>query len=327
MTRNASSDEKFGAQGRHAIPRVSALIASFNYGAYIAEAIESVLRQTYADWELVIVDDGSTDDTAQAVEAYLDDPRVRYLRQENCGQPCAKNAAVAASQGSLIAFLDADDAWRPSKLERQVALFDADADLGVAYTGRQFMDRHGIPGCVEHRVMVRGLVLGEALRRTIPPFSSAMVQRAVLDDVGGFNETLPLAIDYDLWLRVALHYRFDFVDEPLLLYRTGHASLSRRATERRRLVIDRILPEFLARKDVQELVDRRDVARAYADTYVNCAWDVRAQSWTRALAWCARAVWQTPEDSNLWRNALGCLAPAAVRRVVRRLKSKDSSCL
>ncbi len=293
-------------------PRVSVIIASYNYGRYIGQALQSVLDQTFADWELIIVDDGSTDETFQQVQPFMADPRVRYHWQENRGQSAAKNVGIRLTQAPLIAFLDADDAWRPTKLEKQVALFDVDSELGVAYTNGQLMDPHGGIVGEMNRTLVRGDVLAQSIRYTVPPFSSTVVRRSVLDDVGAFDETISLAVDYDLWLRVAFKYRFDYVAESLLLYRMGHNNLSRRGSERRMLVLQQILPRFLAKDGVHNRLGRRLIAEAYADTYINVARDVRPDSVIRALAWHIRAIIVAPWMWDTWRSSVRCVLPDTV---------------
>ncbi len=303
-----------------ASPRVSVVMAAYNYGQYIAQAIQSVVEQTYVDWELIVVDDGSTDDTREVVARFLGDSRIHYHWQENRGQPQTKNTGINLSRGSLIAFLDADDAWLPTKLEKQAALFDDDSRLGVAYTGRSFMDPVGTVTGREDRVMVRGDVLHEALLRTIPPFSSSMVRREVFDKVGLFDETIPLAIDYELWLRVALEYRFDYVDEPLLLYRTGHANLSRRSVERRQLVLDYILPKFCSMDGVEQRVGRSAIALAYADTYINQANEIRCQSFQKAFRLHLKALYTCPGMWAAWRSLARFCVPVSFRIALKRFR-------
>ena len=293
-------------------------MAAYNYGQYIGEAVRSVTHQTFANWELIIVDDGSMDDTRNVVRAFLSDRRIHYHWQRNRGQPQAKNTGIRLSKGGLIAFLDADDIWLPEKLAKQVTLFDTDPELGVAYTGRYFIDPQGRVRGPERRAMIRGFVLDVAIKRTIPPFSSTIIRRAVLDDVGYFDESIPMAIDYDLWLRVAMKYRFDFVDEPLLLYRTGHANLSRRSTERRTIVLRRILPRFLAMDGVRGRLGWRPIAEAYADTYMNHARELRAIAFFGSLAWHSKAILRAPWMAEAWWSAIRCCVPD---RVVSCLKA------
>jgi glycosyltransferase involved in cell wall biosynthesis len=303
----------------NAAPRVSVVMAAYNYGQYIAQAIQSVIDQTFTDWELIVVDDGSTDDTCEVVQQFLSDSRIHYHRQENRGQPQAKNEGIKLSRGSLVAFLDADDAWLPTKLEKQIILFRQDPNLGVAYTSLYFMDPTGMIMFREKREMVRGDVLQKTLIRNVSPFCSSIVRREVFDDVGLFDESIPLAIDYELWLRVALKYCFDYVDEPLLLYRTGHANLSRRSVERRQLVLDRILPGFLAREGVAERLGKRTIAEAYADTYINQALDVRALSLPRALKYHLKAIRTAPWMWNAWRSLARFGVPDSIWANLKRL--------
>jgi glycosyltransferase involved in cell wall biosynthesis len=298
-------------------------MATYNYGQYIAPAIQSVVDQSFANWELLIVDDGSTDDTPAVVQSFLSDPRIHYDRQENHGASHARNRGVLQSKAPLIAFLDADDAWLPTKLAKQIELFDADPDLGVAYTGMSFMDDRGRVFAHHSCEMVRGHVLDVAIKRTIPPFSSSMVRREVFDEAGSFDESLPLAIDYEFWLRVAQKHRFDYVDEQLLLYRTGHANLSRRSVERRNLVLRQILPKFLARDGVRERLGTRAIAEAYAVTYLDQADEVRRSSVMRALAWHLRALIAAPWMWGAWRSLIRCCVPDGLVQAVKSIRPAE----
>src|SRR5262249_35109507 len=152
------------------------------------------------------------------------DRRVRYHRTPHLGQPGAKNTGIRLARAPLLAFLDADDLWLPTKLERQAALFRDNPLLGVVATERLVMDEQG--RLVEYRTapVHRRQVLEPMFRGNFVCFSSAMVRRAVFDAVGLFDEGLALAIDYDLWLRAATRFHFDYVPEPLVKYRVGHAN-------------------------------------------------------------------------------------------------------
>lgn len=305
-------------------PRVSVVMATFNYGVFIAQAIQSVVDQTYTDWELIIIDDGSTDCTPDEVRRFVADPRIHYYWQKNRGQPQAKNAGIRLARGQLIAFLDADDAWAREKLLKQVMLFDGDPDLGVAYTGRRMMDPNGSISGDPDDQMVRGYVLDVALKRTIPPFSSCVLRRAVFDDVGLFDESIPLAIDYELWLRVAVKYRFDYVDEPLLLYRTGHANLSTRFRERRAIVLETIMPRFLNDYGGRRHLSFRVIAEAYADTYLNTAESLRSISKVKALWWHLRSLVTAPWLIAAWRSSVKTLLPQRLFLLLRSLRRSST---
>ncbi len=298
-------------------PTVSVIMAAYNYGRFLGAAVKSVLAQTFADFELIVVNDGSTDDTARVILPYLADPRVRYYRTCHLGQPAAKNTGLRFARAPLIAFLDADDLWLPHKLQRQVALHRADPGLGVIYTRRLLIDAEGRDVPYEQPVLYRGEVVAAMFRSNFVCFSSALVRRAVLEDVGPFDESLALAIDYDLWLRAALAYRFDYVDEPLVKYRTGHDNLSRRVEERL-AAVDGIRDRFLYRRGGIALVPPAVVRRARAEVYLHRGFLRRQRSRLAALPWYVRALASSPDYGLAWRGLASLPLPERVRGWFRR---------
>lgn len=290
-------------------PTVSVVMAAKNYGRFIAQAIESVLAQTFAGWELVVVDDGSSDDTEAVVRPFLVDHRVRYVRSDTLGQSRAKNLGLGLTTGAFVAFLDADDAWLPTKLARQLATLDADPAVGVVFSGRRIIDEAGteLPAAAPPSADHRGDVLGAIFRKNFVCFSSAVVRRAVFDHVGGFDPTLDLAIDYDLWLRVATHYRFDFAPEPLVLYRTGHGNLSKRLCDRVATAVS-IMTRAVSRRGLRDRLPRRDIGEGYASTCRAVGYVLRESEPLAAMRWYWRAArW----SGRPWRAARGLLACAA----------------
>jgi glycosyltransferase involved in cell wall biosynthesis len=214
-------------------PCVSIVMAAKNYARFLPAAIDSVLGQTRPDWELIIVDDGSTDSTAIVVQWYLGDLRIRYLGSDRLGQSRAKNLGLAFCRGDYIAYLDADDIWEPTKLEKQLLHFHENHRLGVCFTQRTLINERGefLPS-KPAPPLPRGPVLDKLFLRNFVCFSSVVVKRVVFEHVGRFSPEWDLSIDYDLWLRVAPHYYFDYVDEPLVRYRTGHGNLSNKLSDR-----------------------------------------------------------------------------------------------
>ena len=206
-------------------PTVSVVIATYNYGRFLSEAIDSVLAQTFKDFEVIVVDDGSTDNTSEVILIYLSRHNFHYIKKENGGQASAKNRGIDESKGEFIAFLDADDVWFPTKLERQMPLF-SDPRVGVVYSKRVLIDLYGNERPFEHPKLYRGPVLDQIFINNFVCFSSAIVKRQCFEKVGKFDESLPMSIDYDLWLRMALHYHFDYVDAHLVMYRVGHGQMS-----------------------------------------------------------------------------------------------------
>jgi glycosyltransferase involved in cell wall biosynthesis len=298
-------------------PSVSVIIATYNYGRFLAAALDSVLAQTFTDWEAIVVDDGSTDNTAEVVSPYLADPRIRYYRTDHLKQPRAKNAGIRAASGPLVAFLDADDRWMPTKLDRQVALFRTDPELGVAYTRRLLMDEDGVLLPATQSELYRGQVIRQLFKDNFVCFSSSMVRRAVLDRVGLFDERIELAIDYDLWLRIARDYRFDYVDEPLVLYRTGHANLSRRGEERLLIALG-IMGRFLEQDSSRELLSRQVIRQSYAETYLHVGQAKARRSMFAALPWHLRSIALRPTYCEAWKELATLFMPQSIRRAVRR---------
>lgn len=289
-------------------PAVSVVIATRNYGLYLAGALRSALGQTLTDLEAVVIDDGSTDDTPAVVEPFLADPRVRYHRTDGLGQPRAKNLGVQLARAPLVAFLDGDDEWLPAKLERQVPLF-ADPTVGVVYAGRTLMDPAGRDLPTPATEFARGRVYDTLLVRNPVCFSSVVVRRAVFESVGLFDPGLPLAIDYDLWLRAARHWDFDYVDEPLVRYRTGHANLSSRLTERLTAVLG-ILRRSLVRRRNAEAADPVAVAEAFGSTCRTMGYVLREPRPLASAGWYARAA----RHDGRWVASVKAIAGGFVRR-------------
>jgi glycosyltransferase involved in cell wall biosynthesis len=246
-------------------PLVSVVVASYNMGKYLPGAIDSILAQSYRNFEIIIVDDGSTDDTQQRLATYAERPNIRILRQENRGQPRAKNAGIAQCRGALIAFCDADDLWTPNKLEVQVPCFHGRPSLAVVSTEIGQIDGDG--NRLSDRRMPRysGRILEKLLIKNCISFGTAIVRKDALDDVGWFDESLPMGIDWDLWLRMAVKYEFLHIEEVTYLYRVWAGQMSRNHRGRYENAF-RILDKFfsLHPDEVSAKVRRR----AYADTYV-----------------------------------------------------------
>jgi glycosyltransferase involved in cell wall biosynthesis len=296
-------------------PAVSVVIATHNYARYLGAALESALTQTFRDLEVIVVDDGSTDDTPAVMAPYLRDVRVRYSRTAALGQPRAKNRGIQLAQAPLIAFLDADDIWLPVKLERQLPLFDADPDVGVVYSRRLLIDHEGWQLEYTDPSLHRGWILPRVFRSNFICFSSSVVRRSVFDAVGFFDESLSLAIDYELWLRVALHYRFDFVDAPLVKYRTGHASLSQRKRERVQTA-QRIIRRFLDERGGREVLPSSMVRRTLAELCCDMGGAVNG---LERASWFLRALWHRPQHRLAWHALLAFWWPDRLRWFMRRL--------
>lgn len=205
-------------------PSVSVVIPAYNLARYLSQAIDSVLAQSRPASEIIVVDDGSSDETPEVLTVYGD--RIRVLRHENRGLSAARNAGAATAHGDLLAFLDADDIWMPTKLEKQVARFEADAEVGLVHCGVEEIDGlgnvigrrlDGLEGRVSEDMLLfeRGVILGGG--------SGCVMLRSLFEQVGGCDLRLSTSADWDLYYRIARLRSVAFVAETLLRYRF-HAS-------------------------------------------------------------------------------------------------------
>ncbi|MEJ2069748.1 MAG: glycosyltransferase [Syntrophobacterales bacterium] len=203
------------------MPLVSIIIPTYNRAAWVKEAAASVRAQTFRDYELLVVDDGSTDATLEVLVS--SGGHLKMLRSEHRqGVSTARNLGAAAARGDWLAFLDSDDLWRPDKLARQVEYLKSHQDLAICQT-EEIWIRNGVrvnPPRT-HRKAGGDIFLPSLMRCMVSP-SAVMLHRRLFMALGGFDETLPAAEDYDLWLRAAWREPVGLVPEPLVIKRGGH---------------------------------------------------------------------------------------------------------
>ena len=202
-------------------PEVSVILPTYNRGWILKEAIDSVLAQDFKDFELIVVDDGSTDNTRQILDSY--DQDLIVLRQSNRGVSAARNRGIAAAAGRLVAFLDSDDLWLPRKLSRQVDFFNSNPAALINQT-EEIWIRNGVrvnPRTRHHKFS--GMIFEQSLALCLVSPSAVMVKRSLFNEVGLFDEDLPACEDYDLWLRISWRYPVHLIETPLIIKRGGHA--------------------------------------------------------------------------------------------------------
>lgn len=292
------------------VPRVAIIMPTYNCRRFIGEAVRSVIAQSFTDWTLLILDDGSTDGTEEELAPLLSDPRIVYEKQENMGQPRTRNKGVRNTLSPLIALLDADDIWHPEKLAIQVGIFDRYPDVGVCGTGMRYINPESKVIGDSFWADFHGRALPDLVTTDLQiGMSTSVTRREVFERIGYFDEGfLPFSMDYDFWLRAALEFDFHLTGENLVDYRVGHASISKKGGDRRRdLVLDVVIPRFLKEYGGDRYVKPRHIRTLRARMYKNRG--DTSQGWWTAFTWFVRALALRPLDMEIWRGFVGRLFP------------------
>jgi glycosyltransferase involved in cell wall biosynthesis len=211
------------------MPEVSVIIPTYNSARYLRQAVDSALAQTFTDYEILVIDDGSTDRTEELMSLYR--ASVRYIRQRNGGVAAARNRGIAESRGRYVAFLDADDTWYPNKLERQISALGILGGFRLCYSGftlvapdltpiRQVQSRRRDSALED--LLLRGNIVGS--------ICAVVCERALFKLVGDFDPSLSQCADWDMWVRLATLTEFLYVDEPLVTYRQHNSNMSRQVS-------------------------------------------------------------------------------------------------
>jgi len=207
-------------QGDRINPKVSILLPSFNRAHLLYRAIKSILSQTFQDFELIIVDDGSSDNTEEVVKSFKDS-RIIYIRHDkNKGASAARNTGLQVAGGEYIAFQDSDDEWLPEKLEKQIKVFEtAPSGVGVVYTSFwKYLNNNDKIYIPDPQIKQKeGCIFKELLKHNLIGLPTAIIRKECFEKVGKFDEELFCLEDWDLFIRISRYYQFMFIDEPLVL--------------------------------------------------------------------------------------------------------------
>lgn len=252
------------------MPKVSVVIAAYNAMQYLPQTLESIYNQTFQDFEVIIVDDGSHDGIQQWSTGLLD-PRVHFFSQKNLGSAAARNNALNHALGDYIAFVDSDDLCEPRKLEKQVHILDNNPQVGLVYSWVSTIDGEGNPSGKVCKPSEEGDVWSRLTEHDIlETGSNPMVRRACFDKVGFFDEGLPYAQTWEMWLRIASTFQFKVIREPLIKYRIHQNNTSKKwqtMEENYQAIIEKV---FLnASPKCQKLK-----ARSYGFAYLRIAWKI-----------------------------------------------------
>lgn len=256
---------------------VSVIISTYNYGQYVCQAVDSALAQTYKDIEVLVVDDGSTDDTREHLAQY--GGRIRYIYQEHKERSAARNTGIRNARGKYLAFLDADDIWLPQKLEFQVPILDQAPEVGLVYCWAYFINPSGQRIVYNGKDTLRGLAAGSRVFEQLlfenvitASGSTAVIRRECVDKVGMFDESLPYAEDQDLWMRITLHYQIAVVTEALVCYRRYDISPHQKYKRKDYFVsvAKKRCSYLLGRSDVSEALKRKALSHAHWKAAMDC---------------------------------------------------------
>jgi len=208
-------------------PKVSVIVPTYNRADRLERALNSIVSQTCQDFELIVVDDGSTDKTSQLMKSF---PKAQYFYiKKNSGVSKARNVGLAFAKGELICFLDSDDLWKEKKIQIQSLWLENNKDSQICYTDEIWV-RNGVRvNPMNRHRKYSGDIFRHCLGLCIVSPSSVMIRAKLFDEIGNFDESLPACEDYDLWLRIASKYAFHFIEEPLIIKYGGHSDqLSRK---------------------------------------------------------------------------------------------------
>lgn len=202
------------------MPKVSVIIPTYNRAVLLRSAINSVLSQSYEDYEIIVVDDGSTDDTEKIVNELSTD-KLRYVYQENKGRSAARNYGIKLARGEYVAFLDSDDTFTPSKLEFQVQILDYNPCYGLVYSYAKIIDENGDYLNAQYEGNLSGWIYPDLLfiRNNVITTPTVMVRARILAELGGFDESMDICEDLDLWCRIAREYQVKQICQPLAIIR------------------------------------------------------------------------------------------------------------
>ncbi|WP_017317902.1 glycosyltransferase family 2 protein [Mastigocladopsis repens] len=208
------------------MPKVSVVIPAYNSMKYLPETLESVLLQIFTDFEVLIINDGSSDNIVQWASEIVD-PRVKLISQKNQGLPSARNTGITKAQGEYIAFLDADDLWEPTKLSKQVRCLDNNPAVGLVHTWMLLINEQGKSTGRVMESNAEGDVWQQLVEKNVIACPSVMVRRCCFETVGVFDRNLRSVEDWDMWIRIAARYPFAVIKEPLAYYRQLSSSMSK----------------------------------------------------------------------------------------------------
>ena len=320
------------------MPSVSVIIPTYNCARYIIEAIDSVVNQAYKDFEIIVVDDGSTDNTKLVLREYIESGKIKYIYQDNMGPGAARTRGIQMSGGKYIAFLDSDDILLHDSLEKRIQLFQKYPFLDMVFSDvfieiiegedlkQGFLRKRKFSKHFAKMIDIQnndGIVFKRNLYRHMfkPPFLSLtitiMTKRSVFDHVGMFRTDITSHEDKDMWLRLAESGRVGFVDKPLVIYKNYRSSLTvndpvRRANDRIKFY-KTVLDRFANDREMCSYVKRRfawinfDLCKHYRDE----------KHYGKVILYYAKSLYYNPRDKAILKFGFASLIPKMLGKVIK----------
>jgi glycosyltransferase involved in cell wall biosynthesis len=289
---------------------------------YISEAIESVLHQTHRYTHITIVDDGSTDDTKNIIAEFVDTfpGRISYHYQKQKGPAAARNTGIQKSKNEYIAFLDADDRWLPKKIEKQLALFNLNSEIGFVYCDNYFMDQDGkiINNYVRKVKLLEGNILLDFFMDFFLITSAIILKRSCLKQSGIFNENLEVGEDFEFFLRLAKYFNAGVVKEKLFKRRVWKGSLSKQDFEKNKIVDIETLKKFISGHPTFYKKHRRVIKKRISDMYFKFGYALRKHgNKVKALIKIVSSL-KYHVRANVAKELVVCLLPNWIIKILKK---------
>ncbi len=251
------------------LPLVSIILPTYNCAAFLPHSIGTILSQTYNSYEIIVIDDGSTDNTKEVLYPFMQ--RIKYIRSEqNKGLPTARNIGIRPAQGKYIAFIDADDLWLPEKLQTDIEYFETHPEVSMVYSKHINIDEKGddLDGNTKRQLPSGNIFTQLFSVQNFIITSSVVVRKEVFETTGLFDEQLFNCQDWDMWLRIAFHFKVAGIDKPLVKYRHNPYSLSKNRNnvlKYQKIIIDKIYNKFKDKENgINEKLYKKRLASHYA---------------------------------------------------------------
>ena len=303
---------------------VSAIIPTYNCAHLLPQAIESAIHQSHRLQEIIVVDDGSTDNTEECVRPFLS--QIRYVKQENRGLAGARNRGIRESTAEFVAFLDADDVWLFEKTEKQLSAFRSSPDAALTFTDARVLSPSGktMPTFMNGKDAREGYVFDVLLRSSFILPSTAMIRRSCLEDVGLFDEGLLCVEDLDLWLRISRKYPVKMVAEPLAVWRRQEDGLTAKVTNMANGAIQ-VYRKWLPKSCDLNREETRIIKHQIAKCYFDIGFTLRDQNTMLALKNLSLSLGWNLGNIKSWRAVLTTLLPASLRELLKTSGARRKS--